>query len=407
MVDTDMGRPTRQAVPFQKMVEWQTERIDDPLKKLRYLRSAVPRVERSNRRMQVVLRFLPLVAVFITVSVCLVFAMSRVEPLPQHIRHAKVPVLGSEGVPDVWKVEATKDWEIYSNGLRIDTRFAVSNRPRSYQVFPVDHPEAADPARRTQPAGIVFHTTESHQAPFEAERNRELRQTAESLVEFVKGHRAYNYLIDRFGRVYRIVKEEDAANHAGHSVWADHEWLYVNLNESFLGVSFEAKTLPGQEVPAVSPAQIRAASMLIEMLRARYGIAATNCVTHAQVSVNPSNMRVGFHTDWASSFPFEQLALPNNYDQPIAALAQFGFEADADFLRLGGARLAVGVDLAEDHLREIAAQRGVALGAYRTGLQRLYRQKFHHPSAAPVEAEGTATNWRSQFATSIQEREVK
>jgi len=310
-------------------------------------------------------------------------------------------------VPDVWKVEATKDWEIYSNGLRIDTRFAVSNRPRSYQVFPVDHPEAADPARRTQPAGIVFHTTESHQAPFEAERNRELRQTAESLVEFVKGHRAYNYLIDRFGRVYRIVKEEDAANHAGHSVWADHEWLYVNLNESFLGVSFEAKTLPGQEVPAVSPAQIRAASMLIEMLRARYGIAATNCVTHAQVSVNPSNMRVGFHTDWASSFPFEQLALPNNYDQPIAALAQFGFEADADFLRLGGARLAVGVDLAEDHLREIAAQRGVALGAYRTGLQRLYRQKFHHPSAAPVEAEGTATNWRSQFATSIQEREVK
>ena len=27
---------------------------------------------------------------------------------------------------------------------------------------------------------------------------------------------AYNYLIDRFGRVYRIVDDESRANHAGH-----------------------------------------------------------------------------------------------------------------------------------------------------------------------------------------------
>jgi hypothetical protein len=385
MVDTDMGRPTHQAVPFQKVVEWKAGRIDDPVQKLQYLRSVVPRVKKSNRRVQVFLRFLPLVLVFATVSACLMFAMSRVEPLPAHIRHAKVPVLGSEGLPDVWKVDGNKDWEIYSNGLRIDSRFAVSNRPRSYEVFHVDHPEDADPSRRTHPAGIVFHTTESEQTPFEAGKNRELRQVAESLVEFVRRHRAYNYLIDRFGRVYRIVNEEDAADHAGHSVWADHDWLYVNLNESFLGVSFEAKTLPGQEVPTVSPAQIRAASMLIEMLRARYGIAATNCVTHAQVSVNPSNMRVGFHTDWASSFPFEQLGLPNNYDQPIAALAYFGFEADSDFLRLAGQRLSLGVDLAEDRLREVAADRGVPLVVYRAALQRLYRGRFHHLSAAPLE----------------------
>ncbi|SPF38759.1 N-acetylmuramoyl-L-alanine amidase, family 2 [Candidatus Sulfopaludibacter sp. SbA4] len=378
-----MGTHDR-GLALQPLVEWRASRIDDPVLKLKYLRSAVPRLEKSGRRMRAFLRFLPLVLAFVTVSACLVRAMVQVDPLPTHIRHIKAPVLGAEGLPDVWQVEGTKDWEIYSNGLRIDNRFAVSNHPRSYQVFPVDHPE--EPGEpRTQPAGIVFHTTESQQAPFEAGKNGVLKQVAESLAEFVRIHRAYNFLIDRFGRVYRIVYESDAADHAGHSVWADREWLYVNLNESFLGVSFEAKTEPGQEVPTVSPAQVRAAAMLVEMLRARYGISATNCVTHAQVSVNPSNMRVGYHTDWASSFPFEQLGLPNNYDQPIPALMIFGFESDATFLRVSGARLYAGVELAEERLKEQADERGLPLAAYRSMLQRLYREKFHRPSATSVE----------------------
>jgi len=42
--------------------------------------------------------------------------------------------------------------------------------------------------------------------------------------------------------------------------------------------------------------------MLTDMLRKRYGIPAGNCVTHAQVSVNPSNLLIGYHIDWASSF---------------------------------------------------------------------------------------------------------
>ncbi len=380
-----MGTQQHRRPTLQPLVEWRAGRIDDPVLKLKYLRSVAPRLEKSNRRMHVCLRFLPLVLVFVTVSACLVRAMVQVEPLPPHIRHIKAPVLGSEGLPDVWQVEGTKDWEIYSNGLRIDNRFSVANHPRSYQAYRVDRPEEAVEPRRTQPAGIVFHTTESRQAPFEAGKNRELKQVAESLVDYVRLHHAYNFLIDRFGRVYRIVYESDAADHAGHSVWSDRELLYVNLNESFLGVSFEAKTQPGQEAPAVSPAQLRAASMLIEMLRARYGISATNCVTHAQVSVNPSNMRVGYHTDWASSFPFEQLGLPNNYDQPLAALSAFGFEADAAFLRVAGSRLYAGVDLAEGRLRERAADRGLAVGVYRSTLQRLYRDRFHHPGSVGVE----------------------
>jgi len=96
-------------------------------------------------------------------------------------------------------------------------------------------------------------------------------------------------------------------------------------------------------------------------------------------------MRVGYHTDWASSFPFEQLGLPNNYDQPIPALMIFGFESDATFLRVSGARLYAGVELAEERLKEQADERGLPLAAYRSMLQRLYREKFHRPSATSVE----------------------
>jgi N-acetyl-anhydromuramyl-L-alanine amidase AmpD len=164
-----------------------------------------------------------------------------------------------------------------------------------------------------------------------------LKRVSESLVEYVQRRRAYNFLIDRFGRVYRIVRETDAANHAGHSIWADDSWIYLNLNDSFLGVSFEAETSKAEKV---NPAQVRAGAMLTEMLRSRYRINAANCVTHAQVSVNPSNFQIGYHTDWASSFPFERLGLADNYALPLPALALFGFGYDAAFVQRVGPRLA-------------------------------------------------------------------
>ena len=97
------------------------------------------------------------------------------------------------------------------------------------------------------PAGIVYHTTESLQAPFESSQNNVLKRVGESLLEYVRRRRCYNFLIDRFGRVFRIVNESDAADHAGHSVWADERHFYVNLNDSFIGVSFEAQTEAGRD----------------------------------------------------------------------------------------------------------------------------------------------------------------
>jgi hypothetical protein len=378
MYPSSMESQQRRSPSFRPLVEWRAGRIDDPVAKLRYLRSVAPPVGRVKRSGRMGLRLPAILLALTTVSFFAVRAKVRVEPLPSYVRKIQAPTFRAETFPDVWQVDVSKDSESYSNGLRVDNRYAVSNHRRSYRLFPLDRPQETVEPRRTQPVGIVFHTTESQQEPFEPGHNRVLKQVAESLLEFVRRHRAYNYLIDRFGRVFRIVNESDTAQHAGYSVWSDDQWLYVDLNESFLGVSFEARTEPGQEVPSISPGQVRAAAMLIEMLRSRYGISVRNCVTHAQVSVNPSNMRIGFHTDWASSFPFEELGLPNNYAQPLPALVAFGFEADQEYRRVGGPRLAAGVDMAEERLREFAAERGLSVTTYRRGLQRLYHERFHH-----------------------------
>ena len=98
------------------------------------------------------------------------------------------------------------------------------------------------------------------------------------------------------------------------------------------------------------------------------------CVTHAQVSVNPDNMRVGYHTDWASSFPFAQLGLPDNYARPLPAMVTFGFEYDETFAKRAGTRLYAGVELAEQELAREAAGRPV--GELRKALRKRYRARL-------------------------------
>jgi hypothetical protein len=288
-------------------------------------------------------------------------------------------------------VEKTAAFETYSNGLRIDNRFSIANHPRSYLVFSASQPDDGRVERRSVPAGIVFHTTESLQAPFESVQNSRLNRIGESLLAYVRLKRAYNFVIDRFGRVYRVVPESDAANHAGNSIWSDPAWLYLNLNESFLGVAMETqtaetRTAPGQVEAAVNPAQVRSAAMLTDMLRRRYGIAAGNCVTHAQVSVNASSLRIGYHLDWASSFPFDELGLPDNYALPLPAVSVFGFEYDANFRRRAGARMYQEAQFAEQIFRERAGAAHMGVPAWRKVLQKRYRSQL----AAVRNQSGTA-----------------
>lgn len=280
---------------------------------------------------------------------------------------------GASLVPNVWIVDENRDFETYSNGLRIENRLAVANQPRSYSLIAREENTPDGPAR-AQPAGIVFHATESAQAPFEAGQRRRLQRIGKELLLYVRGKRAYHFVIDRFGRVNRIVVESDAANHAGNSVWADARWVYMDLNASFLGVAFEAST--ASDEPSLNEAQVHAARVLTEMLRSKYNFPAENCVTHAQVSVNPENMHIGWHADWGRNFPFREVGLPDNYAQPPSSMWLFGFEYDAVYRAVTGPPLWKGLETAEERIRQAAMEHGLTAGEYRALLRTRYRNRL-------------------------------
>jgi len=343
--------------------------IGDPVLRLRFLRAAAPR--KSEKRMR---RWLLWGAILLITVAPFLMKLAAGKP-ETHIVPVAPPhaVIAAEHIAPVWKVEDTGDSEVYSNGLRIDTRYVAHTIARRYTAFQRDGANRVRRVPQFQPAGIVYHISESCQAPFDAQNTPVLKRLGESLLEYVRREHAYHYVIDRFGRVYRVVAESDIAYHAGHSVWADDRSFYVNLNESFLAISFEAETRPGQSEGFVAPGQIRAASMLTEMLRNRYAIPAANCVTHAQVSVNPSNMLVGYHTDWAAGFPFAQLGLPDNYEQALPAVWAFGFECDPAWLALGGRPISTGAEIARESLLRRAADAGLRPAEYRKALRQQYR----------------------------------
>jgi hypothetical protein len=287
---------------------------------------------------------------------------------------AHVASVGSDAAPDVWLVDKTHDFETYSNGLRIDDRFVAPNQRRIF--YPVYQRRAIDPEEpewRSEPAGIVYHTTESDQARFTADQNARLKRIGQAVIGVVQQNHSYHFLIDRFGQVFRIVPETDIANHAGYSIWSDDSVLFVNLNSSFLGIAFETQTQRGDQ-PSANPAQVHAARILTEMLRNKYRIPQSNCVTHAQVSVNPDNMLVGYHTDWAGNFPFLAIGLNDNYTAPPPSIYAFGFNYDPVFVHATGVRLWQGLALAEDQMQTQAAARGITVSQYRAILQKKYKE---------------------------------
>jgi len=231
----------------------------------------------------------------------------------------------------VWLVEKGPQWELYSSGLRIDTGLSVKGTPRAYRVF--DETGALDPTVQTAPVGLLFHTSESDVWPLEASYNENLRDSSHALLRYVQKNKLYNYVIDRFGRVYRIVTEDSKANHAGFGVWANAGRVYLNLNHAFLGVSFETRWEGGKALP-ITQAQFAAGRNLSDYLRQRYAIVPEMCVTHGLTSVNPRKHLIGHHVDWARGFPFEAFGLPDQYQRPAPSVALFGFDYDDDFLKV-------------------------------------------------------------------------
>lgn len=356
------------------MLEHRARSIRDPIARLRFLKQADSMSSGLRPCLSWVRRH------WKTGGTLVIFFVLRIQTASDAVAVPRaappLPLASAQDVPppNVWLVEKSGDYETYSNGLRIERRFEVANVPRRYVVFDRLSYEPLATDWRTAPAGIVFHTTESHLAPFEARQNAALKRLGESVLDYVRRNCSYHYVIDRFGRVFRIVQEADTANHAGKSTWADESGLYVNLNGSFLGVSFEAQTQTGEARSTANKAQIQAARILTELLRSKYHIPAGNCVTHAQVSVNPDNMGIGYHTDWADNFPFPELGLPDNYGRAIPSIYAFGFVYDPSFIKSTGARLWKGLLQAEAQLRQDATASGFEVAEYRAGLQRRYQQ---------------------------------
>jgi len=359
--------------PLARWVNWRAGRITDPVARLRYLvDSAHFWSQRPVHRALVDARFLRLSA-FCAAAFLLPMPIITDGAAPRRsVRPAPLAAKASEPATGVWNVENTPDHELYSNGLRVEKRYqAPPEGALPFQRWRLDNS-----AREENPApfGIVFHTTESDSISFDEDNNRKLRRAADGTLGYVRAQRAYHYVIDRFGRVFRTVPENEPANHAGESIWADGTHFYVNLNHSFLGVSFDGQTRGADGRPSITEPQIASARLLTDVLRARYRIPAANCVTHAQVSVNPDNRGVGYHVDWAAGFPYQRLGLPVNYLTPLPAITLFGFRFDESYSNVASDELQDGISAGETVLRLDAERRKQSTAAYRRTLQARFQQ---------------------------------
>ncbi len=283
--------------------------------------------------------------------------------------------------PDkVWLVEKTAAYERYSNGGRIVTRFETGNHPRSYRTFKLDGTSEGRSGERSDPAGIVFHSSESDILPFTSVNSEGIQSRSEGLAGYVQRNRSYNYLIDRYGEVYRIVRDDQAANHAGYSIWADGEQVFVGLNESFLGICFESTSAGNISDDSSSggeqltEAQLTAGRALIGILRSKYRISEANCTAHGLVSVNPERWTIAHHHDWIRGFPFALFDLSDKYAISPASIAVFGFGTDAQVLEKLEGNLWAGAVQALREVAVIARSQGVSLDVWQKARRELFKK---------------------------------
>jgi hypothetical protein len=182
-----------------RMVEKRAAVIDDDVARLRFVRRSVAAHEAASRRRTRFLRrsiaahrasHRRVRLVFRAVVTAAVLAVVLQSDAPRAVRHRPPPpdhrprlVAPWRFTPKVWLVEHKRAMDIYSNGLRIENEFLVNTRARAYPVFDRQSRHASGAA--TQPAGIVFHTTESRMAPFDSSANTRLQRNGRDLMAFI------------------------------------------------------------------------------------------------------------------------------------------------------------------------------------------------------------------------------
>ncbi|MFN7931138.1 MAG: peptidoglycan recognition family protein [Blastocatellia bacterium] len=277
----------------------------------------------------------------------------------------------------VWLVKSENGAEFYSNGGRILTEFETENHPRNYYLYAKDDPlKNLETPVQHQPIGILYHTTEGELVDFKPDNNDDLQRRGHGLMAYVKKEKSYNYVIDRFGQIYRIVRDDQAGFHAGHSIWSDDEYTYVSLNESFIGVAFETRTEADSQAQ-LTEAQITAGRQLTAILRSRYKIADANCTTHGLVSISQGTMLIGYHHDWAHNFQFEAMGVSEKYSVPPATVGQYGCGWGDDIVTKMGGRLWTGVPLAEEEFKKRAAKAQLKPDDLRRRMKERYSEQLN------------------------------
>jgi hypothetical protein len=188
--------------------------IDDEVARLRFVRRSIAAHEaaarRRARRSQAV-REASRHRFYLSVRILFIAMLSAVVVVPQAPHRMPlgnlplaVPrkITAEVPAPRVWLVARQASVEIYSNGLRVDNEFLTTTRARSFHPF--DRTRWRPSAAEAQPAGIVFHTTESRMAPFEPNQNSRLQRNERNLLAYIAQHHFYHFLIDRFGRVFAL-----------------------------------------------------------------------------------------------------------------------------------------------------------------------------------------------------------
>lgn len=299
-----------------------------------------------------------------------------------------VAAIGSEAgltLDKVWLAEQGDGYEFYSNGARVLTEFQTDGPTRSFYTFDLDALSGGSDRAElgSAPIGIVYHVSESDLLPFSDSYNASLKTHSRQLLEYARLHRLYNYVIDRFGRAYRIVPDQSVASHAGNSIWGEGNKLWVNLSSSFIGICFEGNSEEGKPVGAegINEAQIYAARVLTAVLRSKYAIADTNCVTHGLVSVNPSNRLMGFHTDWVSGFPFEAVGLTSKYEVEMVAVSRLGFSYDRAYLARAGGERWPGLERADSALADSARKETVSIEDRRREAYKCFQRAYQRQRA--------------------------
>ena len=275
----------------------------------------------------------------------------------------------------IWKYESKADYEKWSNGCRILREYETDNRPRAYYTIPrgseTDGDQFSDKI-----VGIIYHTPESGIVPFVPDNNETIQKRSRRLLETVRERKLYNYMIDRYGDIYRIVRDEHAADHAGYSIWADAKNTYVSLNDSFLGVCFESKFDGAESLDDIlTPAQINSGRLLTDVLRTQYGIDDANCTTHGLVAVDEKKMLIARHHDWVRNFPFEAMRLSDKYKIHPPSMSDYGCTYDIDVLAKLGNKLWEGALSAEEEFNRRAGEARVSPDDLRRKLQARYHSQ--------------------------------